>query len=450
MKKLFILLSGFSLFCFASYSQSVGINTDASLPHASSMLDVKSINKGLLIPRITLTSTSDVITITSPAVSLMVYNTTAAGGGPTAVTPGFYFWNGTAWERLTPAAGISGSGTTNFVPKFTAATTLGNSAIFESGGNVGIGTTSPTDLLEVARNGSIDQGIHFGWNKMVLTNLHNMGIANNASHSIGSRILFKGYKDAALSAPQNIYSLGIDVFGNTISSVEKNNFFIRDEYASGSPVRFLIDATGNIGIGSTSPLQKLQVAGDINMETGGGIRINNTATSGQYLRGNGTKFISSAIQVGDIPAGSGNYIQNQTAADQAAGFRINGNGLFNGGNVGIGTISPVDRLEVAREGSIDLGGHFGWNKMVLTNLHNMGSANGGNHSIGSKILFRGYKDAALSSPQNIYSLGIDVFGDVTSSVEKNNFFIRDEYASGFPVRFLIDADGNVVRRAPRR
>ena len=77
------------------------------------MLDVKSTNKGLLIPRVTLTGTNDAVTISSPAASLMVYNTATAGGGATAVTPGFYYWNGTAWERLTTAAGIGGIGTSN-------------------------------------------------------------------------------------------------------------------------------------------------------------------------------------------------------------------------------------------------------------------------------------------------------------------------------------------------
>jgi hypothetical protein len=52
-----------------------------------------------------------------------------------------------------------------------------------------------------------------------------------------------------------------------------------------------------------------------------------------------------ALLAADIPAGSGNYIQNQTAADQTAGFRISGNG-FIAGNVGIGTTSPVERLDI--------------------------------------------------------------------------------------------------------
>jgi hypothetical protein len=45
--------------------------------------------------------------------------------------------------------GVGGSGTTNYVPKFTAGTTIGNSQIFDNGTNVGIGTTSTLGQLDV-------------------------------------------------------------------------------------------------------------------------------------------------------------------------------------------------------------------------------------------------------------------------------------------------------------
>jgi hypothetical protein len=45
--------------------------------------------------------------------------------------------------------GVSGSGTTNYVSKFTASGTIGNSQIFDNGTNVGIGTSSPTAKLQL-------------------------------------------------------------------------------------------------------------------------------------------------------------------------------------------------------------------------------------------------------------------------------------------------------------
>lgn len=58
---------------------------------------------------------------------------------------------------------------------------------------------------------------------------------------------------------------------------------------------------GQVNIGTNTVTQKLHVAGDIDIDSGYGIRINNTATSGQYLKGDGTRFVSSAIQSGDMP-----------------------------------------------------------------------------------------------------------------------------------------------------
>src|SRR6195256_2464144 len=86
---------------FYSNAQNAAINNTGAPAVASAMLDVTSNNKGLLIPRIVLTATTDNTTITSPATSLLIYNTATAGTGNTAVQPGFYYWDGSAWVRLT-------------------------------------------------------------------------------------------------------------------------------------------------------------------------------------------------------------------------------------------------------------------------------------------------------------------------------------------------------------
>ncbi len=59
------------------------------------------------------------------------------------------------WRALPiTSQGITGSGTTNYLTKFTNSTRLGNSIIFETSGNIGIGTTNPSQKLEV-RGGAI-------------------------------------------------------------------------------------------------------------------------------------------------------------------------------------------------------------------------------------------------------------------------------------------------------
>jgi hypothetical protein len=81
MKKNLLFLF-FTLWSIIGFSQGVGINTDGSNPDASSLLDIKSTSKGILIPRMTL---SERTSISSPATGLLVYQTNG--------TSGFYFYD---------------------------------------------------------------------------------------------------------------------------------------------------------------------------------------------------------------------------------------------------------------------------------------------------------------------------------------------------------------------
>src|ERR1700738_3368559 len=95
MQKITLLIAFSFCILFSKLYGQVGIGT--LTPNTSAMLDVSSTNKGLLIPRVALTGTTDVVTIPTPAVSLLVYNTATNGAGSTAVRPGYYYWNGTGW-----------------------------------------------------------------------------------------------------------------------------------------------------------------------------------------------------------------------------------------------------------------------------------------------------------------------------------------------------------------
>lgn len=91
---------------------------------------------------------------TSPAVKLDVNGTVQMTGFrlPTNAASGFVLTSdasGTGTWQPISGGGIGGNGTINRIPKFTAATTLGNSQIFDNGANVGIGTTSPAAKLDV-------------------------------------------------------------------------------------------------------------------------------------------------------------------------------------------------------------------------------------------------------------------------------------------------------------
>lgn len=110
MKKITLIAALLGSAYFANAQ--VGINTDA--PKTSAYLDVEATDKGILIPRVELTSTTVFEPITGDQEeSLLVYNTATAGTGNTAVKPGFYYWkneiSGTPahWERVTDEAHLT-------------------------------------------------------------------------------------------------------------------------------------------------------------------------------------------------------------------------------------------------------------------------------------------------------------------------------------------------------
>ena len=94
MKKKFFFAC---LFFFANkiIAQNIGIGT--TTPNPSAILDVVATNKGLLVPRVSLTDVNDNVTIPTPSASLLIYNTATSGTAPLNVLPGFYYWNSTAW-----------------------------------------------------------------------------------------------------------------------------------------------------------------------------------------------------------------------------------------------------------------------------------------------------------------------------------------------------------------
>lgn len=144
--------------------QNVSISDISTTPHASSVLDVSSSTKGLLIPRVALTAINVSTPIGStPLTSLLVYNTATAGTAPNNVTPGYYYWDGTKWCRFDTGNNVGdwellGNAGTNASDNFLG-TTDNVDLVFRtnntekvrvlSGGNVGIGEINPQRLLHM-------------------------------------------------------------------------------------------------------------------------------------------------------------------------------------------------------------------------------------------------------------------------------------------------------------
>ena len=221
MKKVLLLSILLVLGASQIFGQAVSINTDGSLPNASSILDVKSTTKGVLVPRMT---SAERNAIAAPATGLLVYDLT---------TQSYFYFNGTTWFNF---QGFTGAGTTNFIPKWTPnGNTLGNSILFDDGNSVGVGTNAPGYKFDVLHSGST-------------------GIRSQSSGSFSVVDIDGANGDAAL----RFAKAGVNQW-NTRNRPGDDYYEIFELGGGGS--RFVIqDATGNVGIGETvNPVYKLDV-----------------------------------------------------------------------------------------------------------------------------------------------------------------------------------------------
>jgi hypothetical protein len=134
-----VLCIFFMMPCHFIWAQAVSINTDGSVANASSILDVKSTTKGVLVPRMTKVEKNG---IANPAVGLLVYQ-----NAPDSL--GFHYYDGTKWLM------IVNSNTADTSKWKLVGTAIAN----KNTGNVGIGTGNnvPTSTLQV--DGAIAIGI---------------------------------------------------------------------------------------------------------------------------------------------------------------------------------------------------------------------------------------------------------------------------------------------------
>lgn len=131
-------------------AQSVGINSDNSAADASAILDVKSTTQGVLVPRMTQTQRN---AINSPATGLMIFQTDN--------TPGFYYFNGSAW------AAVGGSSTAAYPNVELAVTNTTRQTITALTGDI----NNTTNTLVLSNSNSANASLTGGntWDGSVFT-----------------------------------------------------------------------------------------------------------------------------------------------------------------------------------------------------------------------------------------------------------------------------------------
>lgn len=284
----------------------------------------------------------------------------AGGAGTLRYKAGiFEGWNGSAWVPFSGGT-LSGSGTTNYIPKWTGSTALGNSLLYDNGTNVGIGNTNPIYKLDVFASNAdmarIGSSLIGGWvPNPAYAMLSNRALDQTVTGNYG----FMQYTDG---------STYVNASSTKAISFRENH------------VEKMILTNGNVGIGTATPDYKLHVSGTDYATLKLAAPANPLLKlSGSYNSGNGAEFwqdaagdarlnINGAINAiymkatGDVGIGmtfpstpaARLDVNNGTSTVPIFLGRDNGMEVFriaDGGNVGIGTTAPAAKLELKGSGN---------------------------------------------------------------------------------------------------
>lgn len=226
----------------------------------------------------------------------------------------------------TATGNITGSGTANYIPKFTGATGISNSNIYDDGTNVGIGSTSPLYKLQVESN-VFTQALIKGTET---TRTGELYVLNSADKGININVTGPTYASGA----QN--EVRLSPVGAGMQSIS-----IGASRGAGIPTLMANVSTTYVGISTTGATQKLDVNGNIKIANNNSLMWRNAANNADIAIMQLTN--TNQLNIGTTSSSVPSIIALHT--NSAERLRVSSTG-----NVGIGTTNPLFKLHAYQSG----------------------------------------------------------------------------------------------------
>lgn len=326
-------------------------------------------------------------------------------------------------------AGISGTGTANYLTKWTGSATVNSSIIYDNGTNVGISTASPAFKLDV--NGTFNAVGAATFTSTVSTG-STLTINTPAS---STAIALKGRSTDNYSALRFQSNTGATTY-STIYSDASNLIF-----ENGGSERMRILSTGFVGINTASPSGILEVTGNVNntnlvyfttiAPTNRILAIVRNADNAANidLRAHGSGYSETIIGVSMTNA-VGCIGAPRSGAAMAVGATTNSPLVFGTNN--------NERMRIQSNGEVGIAtsSTSGW----ALSLGALGTNGGLNITVGVPTLIANFNNSS-NNPTNVrWSNYNGNFYDIANNPSTNSFTI--DYNDN--ERFRIASSGNIL------
>ena len=471
--KLFFI--GATVLCSQNLFSQIGIGT--SNPDASAKLEISSTSKGFLPPRMT---SNDKNAIGSPATGLMIYQTDNPSG--------LYYYNGSSWSGPLTAADLSEYLKADGTTAATGSLNMANNKVTN--------VATPTASTDAANKSYVD-GLSGGltWKESVV----NFAASAPASPATGSRYILSaawggGSKDQIATYSGSAWTFATPTNRDAVFATVPSNGYV---YNGTGWSQFNSSTSYTFSTGLTNS------ANTITLATGGvatthiadgavtAAKLNSmSATSGQYLKYNGSAWAPATISAGTVTSvavGSGLSVTNATSTPTISLGTVpvanGGTGTTNGsitgttaltftaggtnqnvtltpsgtgytvlnGKVGIGTSTPTTAIHIQNSNALGASEDPSNNSVPSLYLYNSNNASSAAHAIlGLRTAGNGSGNPYVSWDINAvkgFSMGINNSTDqlvinnrwdFQVGTAANNIMIMNETGQS---RVIIPSDG---------